>query len=201
MGELLDDLARSLASETSRRQALRRIAGTISTAIFAGRVQPLSAANGVCDGATFAGHPSVCQDTGATVCCPDGSDCCVASDPNPGPSQGLPLCCPPTKSCNQGAATCDTGTSGNIGDADPCAAQPGTHLSRCQDSGTMECCPNGAHCCAASSPFLGGTPVCCSCDEGCDVVNCIIKFGKGKKGKERAKKQRKRNKQLRPGEC
>jgi hypothetical protein len=133
MGMLFDDVARTLASEQSRRRALGRIGGLVAGAALAGlwptRVGAQTCSGTVClAGQCCAGSTQCC----GPGCCPSNFQCCAGVA---GRTSG---CCPSGHPCYAGGC-CPPGTFPTSGGA-ACAPCPAG-----QTCGTV-CCPSGQFC-------------------------------------------------------
>jgi hypothetical protein len=171
MGELFDDVARTLATTPSRRKALRTVAGALASAALinlwprtvaaktcpagqvacgpTGQCLPITGESWVCCG--YAGSPRTgtacgpgqCNSSG--VCCQGGGKTCGAQCCRAGESccdATTGLCCPANQQCQNGK--CVPRGSGGGGGGSSCP--PGHPIC-------------GGSCCAPNEQCLNGTCV------------------------------------------
>jgi hypothetical protein len=195
MGELFDDVARTLATTPSRRKALGTIAGALGSAALislwprtvaaktcpggqvacgpTGQCLPTSGDSWICcgykgsAGTGTACGPGQCNTSG--VCCQGGGKTCGAQCCRAGESccdRTTGLCCPANQQCQSGKCV-PRGSGGGGSGGGTGACPPGGAL--CGTSG--QCCPtSGMGQCCGSGPSAaccwGGTCVSGVCVHG-----------------------------------
>ena len=147
MSELLDELARSLASPMSRPRALRVFAATFAGTMLPGRTARLR---------TLA--------TG----CPNAGDLYCGNCPNVNGLDYGAVCCPGPNAAAYWECNCIPGPGGGNGcKRKPCDLSCGSH---CCDTATQKCCRSspergGDHCCSHGHECCG--PGCCPAGTHC----------------------------------
>lgn len=163
MQERLDTLSRQLAATTSRRGALKLIAGTAGLALLPAFMRPA--------GALAQTPPGPCTSAGMTPC---GGGCCNAGVACVNGQCGCPSgtttcgtnCCPAGVAC-RGGSTCGC-PSGTTTCGSQCCA-PGTACigNRCG-------CSAGGQQCGTFTIFgQPNGPVCCKAGEACSRPGCM----------------------------
>lgn len=157
-----DELTKALATSTSRRQALRRLAGILGGTALAGLFPGLASASNstcahFCDTVFGANTPAASQCTSDAA---HGKGLCYTCGPaSPGGTK--PICCPGGSGhcTSYSSATCCT--SNQTCQADGTCQ---TCVSQCDEicSDTSPCCP-GLQCCVIG---LHGEGYCCSVCNG-----------------------------------
>ncbi len=195
MGELFDDVARTLATMPSRRKALGTIAGAFASAALinlwpravaaktcpagqvacgqTGQCLPTSGDSWVCcgykgsAGTGTACGPGQCNSSG--VCCQGGGKTCGAQCCQAGGSccdRSTGLCCAANQQCQNGKCVA-RGSAGGGGGGGGCP--PGQ--STCGGS----CCPPGSclngQCCSQGKSVCGS--LCCAPNEQCQNGACV----------------------------
>jgi hypothetical protein len=150
MSELLDELARSLASPMTRPRALRIFAVTLAGAMFPGRTVWAAGARSSATG------------------CPDPGDLFCGNCPNVNGLNYGDVCCPGPNAAAYWECDCHPGPGGGNGcKRKPCDLSCG---SDCCDATTQKCCHatrarGGDHCCSKQHQCCGSG--CCPTGTHC----------------------------------